>query len=68
MDNVELKARHVADAQAAVDAALAKVAKLEAHLAGAHEGVEVARAELARVEAADYVWEEPTEHVIARVQ
>lgn len=68
MDNAELKARHVADAQAAVDAALRAVAKAETHLWGAHLAVEVARAELARVEAAEYVYVEPTEHVIARVQ
>lgn len=68
MDNAELKARHVADAERAVEAARRHVNKLEAHLAGAHEGVEVALAELDRVKATDYVWEEPQEHVIARPQ
>lgn len=68
MDNANYKAQMVAAAQAAVDAAQAKVAKAEAHLAGACEAVKVATGELERVKAVDYVWEEPQEHVIVRVR
>lgn len=68
MTNEEYKATKVAEARAAVDAADAKVKKLEAHLDGAREGVAVAEAELARVEATDFVWEESFEHVVAAVR
>jgi len=51
-----------------VDAALRADAKARRQLAGAELSVEVALAELEQVKATDYVWEEPQEHVIARVQ
>ena len=66
MTDEEYKAQLVGEARAAVAAAEAKVTKAEAHLDGALAAVKAAEAELARVEATDYVWVEPTEHVIVR--
>jgi multidrug resistance efflux pump len=68
MDSAQYKAQKVAEAEAAVEAATAKVVKAEAHLAAAHDAVDTALAELARVQVTEYVWEEPQEHVIVRTR
>ena len=59
----------VAQAQAELDAAQAKVEKLKRHLDGAHEEAAFAEQRLQSVASGDHPeWVVPTEHVVAQAQ
>jgi flagellar biosynthesis regulator FlaF len=62
------KARFVADAERALDSALAKVTRAKDDLEAAKEAVANAKTELEAVKAREFVWVEPTESVTAASQ
>lgn len=63
MNDKDYAAQVITQHEAALDAAKAKVDKLETHLDGAREGVEQAEAALAEARRADHTFVEPTENV-----